>query len=176
MRIDLSELEREPRPFDAELELEGAALDVALVAGHVHARVEGKVRRIAEGFRIEGRVEASGTLVCSRCLAPVPWSASERFLVERWRLELAPAVEELELDPGDADVVFSDSEELDLEALAAEQLGLALPMKPLCSDACAGLCPSCGADLNAGECGCAREAVDPRWAALAELKRKLDGS
>ncbi len=43
---------------------------------------------------------------------------------------------------------------------------LSVPMKPLCSDECKGICPSCGANLNAAGCGCRIERVDDRMAAL----------
>ena len=39
-------------------------------------------------------------------------------------------------------------------------------MTILCRPDCAGICPSCGTDLNAGSCNCTEEATDPRWAAL----------
>ncbi|MFL6289962.1 MAG: YceD family protein, partial [Thermoanaerobaculia bacterium] len=39
---------------------------------------------------------------------------------------------------------------------------------------CKGICPTCGADLNAGDCACQEETVEPRWAGLAALKSRLD--
>jgi uncharacterized protein len=51
-----------------------------------------------------------------------------------------------------------------------EQFYLAVPMKPLCRDDCAGLCPSCGTNLNRGSCGCTRDWEDPRFAALKAFK------
>ena len=48
-----------------------------------------------------------------------------------------------------------------------EDFQVALPMKPLCSEACRGLCPECGTNLNRNDCGCAPKWEDPR---LAELK------
>ena len=58
-----------------------------------------------------------------------------------------------------------------------EQVLLELPMKALCRDDCRGLCPTCGADLNAGPCGC-REEGDERLAKLKSLltcrRRRLD--
>jgi uncharacterized protein len=54
-----------------------------------------------------------------------------------------------------------------------EELGLAVPKFLECRDDCRGLCPNCGKDLNAGPCGCAAPAVDPRWRALADLKGKI---
>ena len=60
---------------------------------------------------------------------------------------------------------------LDIGDLLREQFQLALPMKPLCSEACRGLCPQCGANLNRTECGCAPAWEDPR---LAPLKRSAE--
>jgi uncharacterized protein len=38
--------------------------------------------------------------------------------------------------------------------MAAEQVYLEIPMKPLCSPECRGLCPRCGANLNTETCAC----------------------
>ncbi len=56
----------------------------------------------------------------------------------------------------------------DLDALITEDIFLDLPSKLLCSEECKGMCPKCGADLNAGSCSCEKE-VDPRLAALKQL-------
>lgn len=56
----------------------------------------------------------------------------------------------------------------DLDALITEDIFLELPSKLLCSEDCKGICPKCGADLNAGSCSCEKE-VDPRLAALKQL-------
>jgi hypothetical protein len=36
------------------------------------------------------------------------------------------------------------------------------------------LCPSCGANRNLTECGCAAGEVDPRMAPLLQFRKKLD--
>jgi uncharacterized protein len=46
-------------------------------------------------------------------------------------------------------------------------------MAILCRDDCAGICPSCGTDLNSGSCDCVDDTTDPRWAALGELAQRL---
>lgn len=61
-------------------------------------------------------------------------------------------------------------DELDLEPLVRDAVLLELPQAPLCSEACAGLCPECGIDRNKGTCSCQTEATDPRWAALDVLR------
>ncbi len=59
--------------------------------------------------------------------------------------------------------------EINPGALAWEEFSLALPVKPLCREACRGLCPVCGVNRNAESCSCAREEGDPRLAALQGL-------
>ncbi|PYS67386.1 MAG: hypothetical protein DMF69_23170, partial [Acidobacteria bacterium] len=50
-----------------------------------------------------------------------------------------------------------------------EQILLAVPSRSLCTENCKGFCPTCGADKNAGDCGCDEKDIDPRWAALKNL-------
>jgi uncharacterized protein len=69
-------------------------------------------------------------------------------------------------------VEVPEDDEVDLRPLLIEQIQLNVPMKPLCRPDCAGICPTCGANLNAGSCGCATEEVDPRWKALEALKER----
>ena len=65
--------------------------------------------------------------------------------------------------------------ELDVGAWARDAMAEAMPMSILCREDCAGLCARCGTDLNAGACDCADDEVDPRWAALGELRERLGG-
>lgn len=60
--------------------------------------------------------------------------------------------------------------ELNAGELLWEQFLLALPIKPLCSKTCRGLCPKCGQNLNEGACSCTAEGSDPRMAVFRNLK------
>lgn len=60
---------------------------------------------------------------------------------------------------------------LDLTPAVREQLLLAVPPYPLCSEGCEGLCPRCGINRNEETCDCTLEEPDPRWDALRELKQ-----
>ena len=62
---------------------------------------------------------------------------------------------------------------LDLESWARDAIALELPELILCRPDCLGLCAVCGKDLNVEPHTHVEERVDPRWAALAELKDKL---
>jgi uncharacterized protein len=177
VEIDLSRIESEPLTFDEELQLAADQLDPSRVAAVGRVHLSGAVhRRGPDLLALGGDIEWMTTLLCGRCLEPVPWEGREHFEVE-----LRPAMtdaeeEEVELDSDELDVVFLEEERLDLNALAVEQIELAMPMRVLCREDCAGLCPSCGRNRNLhGECGCADAEIDPRWSALAALKER-DGS
>lgn len=60
--------------------------------------------------------------------------------------------------------------EIDLTQAVVDQVVLALPLKPLCAEACKGLCSRCGQDLNVAPCACGEEPADPRFAALKGLR------
>ncbi len=169
MKIDLTKLES-PLRFDERLTVAPERLENELVTAPVAVRLEGEVRPHGEFFTVTGRSDISGCLACGRCLDEVDWSDTDIFTV-RYRLSPAAetAADELALDEEDLEVVVLEGSDLRLEELAAEQVLLALPMRFVCAESCAGLCPECGANLNQqGACRCEPER-DPRWEALAEL-------
>ena len=49
---------------------------------------------------------------------------------------------------------------LDMESLVVAAIVFELPLVPLCDEDCKGLCPTCGANLNEGPCGCEKEQSD----------------
>jgi len=106
---------------------------------------------------------------CSRCLA-----TAEVTLGLSIEEEYYPTVDIASgaalPPPADASAFLIDAHHiLNLCEAVQQQRILAEPMQPLCRPDCAGLCPSCGADLNTGSCTCPRAGIDARWAALSEL-------
>ena len=59
--------------------------------------------------------------------------------------------------------------ELDVDRFIFEEILVVFPTKILCNENCKGICNVCGADLNAGECGCDRTVIDPRMAAVQDI-------
>jgi uncharacterized metal-binding protein YceD (DUF177 family) len=121
-------------------------------------------------YRVAGRLNGEVELPCSRCLEPFRMPVSADF-----DLRYVPKTEnvgegEREVEEDDLATAFYEDDQIDLGHLILEQLQLALPMKPLCSPACHGLCPQCGTNLNAGTCQCEYKWEDPRLAALKNLK------
>jgi uncharacterized protein len=117
-------------------------------------------RMAGGGYALRLRFEAALTGQCMRCLK----DASPLVEVEAREVEVPDGGEELESP-------YVDGEQLDLAAWARDAFALAAPVKVLCREDCAGLCPICAADLNEAELGHHHEPErDPRWAKLSELK------
>ncbi len=147
------------------------ALDVRIeplmLAGALYAAEPARVpveldvsRMIGGGYALRLRFSAALRGPCMRCLKEA------RPLVE---------VEAREVDrPGggeELDSPYVHQETLDLAAWARDAFALAAPVKVLCREDCAGLCPVCAADLNeAGPDHRHEAAPDPRWAKLRELE------
>ncbi|MGH7644484.1 MAG: YceD family protein [Gemmatimonadales bacterium] len=159
LQVGIQELAGAPVDVAAELAPEDelfAGLDAHL-AGPV--RVAGRVQATGEGrFYWHGSIRAAVRTECRRCLATitVPVTAEVGALFSRDG--------EAEDDP-DAYPVAREVTRIDLRPAVREELLLALPGYVVCREDCRGLCPRCGADLNAGPCGCPRT-TDPRWQAL----------
>jgi len=123
-------------------------------------------------FRLVGRVRTTLELACSRCLESFSMPVDQTFDLRYQPHAQNSGEGEREIEEDDLTTAFYEHDEIDLGQLMREQFYLALPMKPLCTDACEGLCPVCGKNLNRESCGCARNWDDPRMAALRELKNR----
>jgi uncharacterized protein len=160
----------EPIPFAFELSYSIAELDREPLIEISPVRLEGKVVRVEGGYLLEAELSYRGRLECSRCLAAYPFETDEQFSILLYKR--APvASEELALERQDLDVSFYEQPAIAVAPIAEERIQMAVPMKPLCREDCRGLCPECGQDLNLSVCGCRAQPSDPRWNALAELKK-----
>lgn len=180
MRLDLSHCRQPETPFarvfqpadlpggDEEYRV-AAPVDLRMVVHKDHDR-----------FRLVGTVKTSLELACSRCLEPFTIAVDRefdlRYLPSGAAEPGADDDEEREVEEDDVSVAFHHDDEIDLDELLRDEFYLALPMKPLCSEACRGLCPQCGANRNTAPCDCSPHWEDPRMAGLKTLltKRKSD--
>lgn len=132
--------------------------------------------RVGTFFYVKGRLNLQVRLTCSRCLKPFDSRLDSKFELTYTRepapVDEAPEKQEVEISAEDAGMVWFEGDEIDFAGALQEQIVMSLPFRPLCRKACKGLCPQCGADLNAGDCGCRRIAGDGPFAALAGLKFK----
>lgn len=146
---------------------EGCAFQGALA-------VKLRVKPTADMVQVEGQINGAATLTCSRCLAPTQWPLRTSFRLTYARTLFGGGTEYQEetheLEAEELGVVLFEGDEIDFRDAIQEQVIMALPMQPLCQEACRGLCPTCGANLNEGPCGCSGKKIDPRLAALKDLK------
>ncbi len=133
-----------------------------LLEGDARLRLVGQCRRCLTDIELDVPVEFELDLVARK-----PASAGGDEDDEEARKDAERAAS---FDLEGVDEESFDGREIDLAAIAREQVLLALPMDGLCKDACKGLCSVCGQDLNLKECGCQRKVADPRWAALKNIK------
>jgi uncharacterized protein len=163
LSFDLRSLESQASRVDGELPGNDPVWQEGDARPKGAIRVAGRLSVAGPGrFYFSGRMEGMAVSECRRCLEPVE-SAVQADL----QLLLVDASAD-EAEEADVYLVDVRQRELDLRPAIREEWLLAAPSFLECSDSCRGLCPSCGANLNHGACGCA-PATDPRWTALSSL-------
>jgi uncharacterized protein len=130
------------------------------------------VHKDKQTYRIVGQAAATLELTCSRCAESFRVPIDAAFDLRYVPHSENAGDEEREVEEDDLTTAYYRDETIDLGDLAREQFYLALPMKPLCAEACKGLCPQCGMNLNQGTCDCRPEWQDPRFEALKALKKE----
>ncbi|MCP9493564.1 MAG: DUF177 domain-containing protein [Pyrinomonadaceae bacterium MAG19_C2-C3] len=175
--IEIDNLTQTPKAFAARFEpLEFDFDDDDGLTLTSPAEVAGEASLKNGELRLRGTVKAEAEVLCDRCLTGVPKSVHQMF-----DAVFVPASEDtrhpsIELAADDLSKGIYESNVFDLSELAREQLLLSIDTRTLCREECKGLCPTCGVDLNRTACECKQDDVDPRWAALAQLKNNLDKS
>lgn len=130
--------------------------------------VDLRITRSLSGLHLALRTTVDLVGPCWRCL-------------EEARVHLDVESEELAAEGRPADAPFDEDLDsayvaelrLDLAGWARDAIAEAVPATILCREDCAGLCPTCGGDLNAVDCGCVVVQTDPRWDALRELSERI---
>jgi len=140
--------------------LDSETLQFPGVEGYVSPpRAEGDVRNIAGALELNGTLEAEMTLLCDRCAKPFGARVEMRLNI--------PLAADL-TDEDNPDIFPLEGDHLNLRELLETYFILNMDSKRLCKPGCAGLCESCGADLNEAPCSCAPK-TDPRLTVLSQL-------
>jgi len=169
--VNVAGLLGDPPGAHRDVAVDGVLIDLG--ADLVQAsplEVRARIARTNRGVIVSGHVRTSLAETCSRCLValdvPLDVPVDE---------EVLPSIDLGSGLPVDTTAEpeahrLSDHHELDLEPLAREAIQLAAPIAPVCRPDCRGLCPECGADLNAGPHDHGEAPVDPRLAKLLDFK------
>ncbi len=133
--------------------------------------VKGEVRlmRTDRGILARGTLHTESELTCSRCLSlfncPLTLNIEEEYFPTTEII--TGAALPLPDEPGC--FTIDENNILDLTEAIRQYALLATPMKPLCHQDCAGICPTCGVNLNQASCDCPPEPADSRWSELSKL-------
>jgi uncharacterized protein len=170
MIIEISSLDDKPRPFDLKLAGEEIDLDVEGVKLSGTVEANGEVSRRIAQTDVRGHIGATAVMDCVRCLQAVERPVSVDFDVSYVDPEHFAVDKEKEVAPDDLETDVLEGDSIDLKEIVREQILLDLPVQVFCSEDCKGLCQKCGGNLNLVTCSCHDDEVDPRWAALKNLK------
>jgi uncharacterized protein len=146
-------------------------LDLIAVPVGAQVELDLQLQAVSEGVLVTGAVTAPIEGECSRCLEP-------------FGDEVTLRVTELFAYPDSATEQTTEDDEvhrliddtIDLEPVVIDAVGLELPLQPLCSPDCAGLCPECGVRMAIAGSDHGHEILDPRWAGLANFASGSPGT
>jgi len=130
------------------------------------------IEREYDHLRAVGRVAVTVSMACSRCLARYEAVIDSSFTIIFRKGTALDAVEEDEIELNEQDLISSSysGNEIDFTHELEEQVTMEIPLKPLCSETCKGLCPVCGIDLNKASCDCSRGGFSLKFSALKDFK------
>lgn len=170
LSVDVSDLLQHPgttRGVEFDASLDGLAVQLAEVERGSEVHGEVRLDSLVNGVHVSGRVSGKIVLRCRRCLKDISQeldlNVNELFMADGEEAEAADGYE------------IEDDGTLNLEPMVRDAVVLGLPLNPLCKETCKGLCPVCGVDRNATECGHTAEPSDVRWGALERLREQMEG-
>jgi uncharacterized protein len=151
---------------EAWLKAECPELEMRPSTEGVH--LNGRIEQTGEEYLLRGSLKGSIVTTCARCLEPATLTLDVPVVVTYAEMEDQADEEE---DAEDQDILPVVDGVIDVGAEIRDELLLALPMRPLCREDCAGICPTCGVNRNLTPCDCAvRGGGGGKLSALAKVK------
>jgi uncharacterized protein len=125
--------------------------------------------RTNRSILVRAKLESQVELECSRCLRSFACPVTVEF--EEEYFPTIDVVSGMQLPPAEepGGFIIDEHHVIDLTEAIRQYTLMGIPMKPLCRENCAGICPGCGQNLNVSGCNCPAEPADPRLARLEEL-------
>ena len=174
MKIDLFQ----KSPDEGSLTIESDADDLDITSDEIS--LDGPVRVVLDLnvnediVSVSGAVKTTLVLQCSRCLESYNHDVNGElsFVARRSKKGVAASGvtdNEHEMDPDSLIIIKHDEKKIDITGFVRDAVMLSVPLKPVCSEQCKGLCPVCGQNLQEFECGCRETRSDPRWQSLDGL-------
>lgn len=147
----------------------------AELAGPVTGEV--RLHRTNQGIYADGTAHVPVKLECTRCLTEFEQTIDVPIQEEFFpTIDVNTGLPVPSPEP-ENELAFSISRhhEIDMREAIRQNLVVNLPVRALCREDCAGLCPTCGKDLNEGPCDCQPDTTDDRFAPLRDLLEQANG-
>ncbi|MFC2038584.1 DUF177 domain-containing protein [Chloroflexota bacterium] len=125
--------------------------------------------RTDRGILVKTELKKDVELNCGRCLNDYSQIVPVNLDEEYFPVTDVNTGSVISVPDEQGSFIIDENNILDLTEAIRQYILMAIPIKPLCRQDCAGLCPTCGADLNMGKCECPSVPVDIRWDALKKL-------
>jgi uncharacterized protein len=182
MFLDISQLELHPLEFEEEYQ--PSAIDLGDEARQLTPlKTSGRAEVVEEhhgkhlvvkDLRLRGKLSVGLELPCARCLDPVKEDVQREIELLYRPLGVDAGRDEISVTDAEAEIGYYQDNGVLLEDVLREQVLLALPLKVTCRTDCRGLCPHCGKNLNQEQCSCSVPVEDPRWAALKDIRDRIE--
>ncbi len=179
MEIHLEQIKEDGLAFEFENSVETFPILAEMVTNgecEFTAPIKAALRalRIDDLVEIDGHIETTVRLPCSRCLKLFETPLKSNFELT-YMQHAADVIEEtepqeIELSAEDMGIGYFEGEIINLKDGIQEQVVMEFPLRPLCNLDCKGLCPKCGADLNEDPCDCDQRPSPGSFAILKNLK------
>ena len=168
MQINVSQLLRESTGATRDYQI-NEVVDISgdnqdsPVTGECH------LLRTQRSILVKCSLSTDAELECSRCLTSYDHPLKLNFEEEYFPTVDVLTGATLPLPEDAGNFTIDEHHVIDLTEATRQYALLAIPMKPLCSSKCTGLCQKCGQNLNEGNCDCPKQEIDPRWSELTKL-------
>lgn len=160
LRINISKLSDGDHQYSLLTEPSQIGLDERF---NREVRVAAAVEKANRQIVLQVEAQSGGLFMCDRCLEEFQKDVTSIYSILYVQGGDPPSDHEQDHEiqylPADVNII-------DLGEDVRQYLILSLPLKLLCREQCAGLCPVCGANRNKTRCNCTVEETDPRWATL----------
>lgn len=163
MKLDVSDLlKREKAEKELHLEIQEESFhDGRETIKFLHPiKLNGTLNKIGDMLTLNGTISTMLELTCSRCLEKFSYAVDITIEEQFTNNDGASR---------DGDVIFIDSDTIDITEVIENNIIVEMPIKRLCREDCKGLCHKCGNNLNFATCQCEDDDIDPRLAKLKDM-------
>ncbi|MFC1920878.1 DUF177 domain-containing protein [Chloroflexota bacterium] len=136
---------------------------------NINVRGDVRLMRTDRGILVKGIIYSGIELTCGRCLNEFNHNLNLNIEEEYFPVTDVNTGAPVSLPEEPDSFTIDDNNVLDLTDAVCQYALMAIPIKPLCQQNCAGLCPTCGTNLNKVQCECPSAAGDPRWDGLRNM-------